>query len=318
MEFLEIMKPGLLTTIQDLGRREYQIYGVSASGAMDPLSLRLANILVGNKEGEAGLEITMLGPRIKFMADGLIAITGADLSPKLNGETVPLWKTVRVSHGDILDFSSIKYGCRAYVAMAGGIDVPTVMGSKSTFLRGGYGGLDGRKLQKGDVLSIGEAKTKTSTLARKLPPSYIPDYQEDRKVRVILGPQKDAFTQEAIDLFLSAPYRISTNSDRMGYRLEGESLTHVNGPDIFSDCITAGSIQVPGNGQPIVLMADCQVTGGYTKIGVVIGVDLPYLAQKKPGDFVYFEEIAVTEAQKLWKEQEKLLTLMNTVNYACM
>ncbi|MEH7342435.1 biotin-dependent carboxyltransferase family protein [Bacillus sp. JJ1532] len=318
MEFLEIMKPGMLSTIQDLGRKNYQFYGVSACGAMDALSLRLANILVGNNEWEAGLEITMLGPKIKFIKDGLIAITGADLSPMLNGETVPLWKSIKVYKGDILDFGSIKYGCRSYLAMAGGIDVPPIMGSKSTFLRGGYGGLEGRKLQKGDVICIGEMKAKTSFLARKLPPSYIPNYKENRMVRVILGPQNDAFTEEAIDLMLSTPYQISTNSDRMGYRLEGKALTHLNGPDIFSDFITAGSIQVPGNGQPIILMSDCQVTGGYTKIGVVIGVDLPYLAQRRPGDYVCFEEIDISEAQRLWKEQEKLLNLMNTVNYACV
>lgn len=317
MEFLEIVKPGLLTTIQDLGRKDYQIYGISTCGAMDTFSLRLANILVGNKEEEAGLEITIIGPKIKFIHDGLIAITGADLSPKLNGEAVPLWKSIKVSKGDILDFGPIRYGCRAYMAIAGGIDVPQIMGSKSTFIRGGYGGLEGRSLQKGDTILIQRPKLTTNLLAgRKLPPSYIPNYQEERKVRVILGPQADAFTKEAIQDLISTPYRISSDSDRMGYRLEGTPLTHVVGADILSDFITAGSIQVPGSGQPIVLMADCQVTGGYTKIGVVIRVDLPYLGQKKPGDYVCFEQVEIVEAQKLWKKQEQLLSLMNIANYA--
>lgn len=316
MEFLEIIKPGMLTTIQDLGRRDYQIYGVSTCGAMDTFSLRLANILVGNLEGEAGLEITLLGPKIKFIHDGLIAITGANLSPKINGEMLPLWKSIKVSKGDILVFGPIRYGCRSYLAVGGGIDVPQVMGSKSTFIRGGYGGLEGRKLQEGDIISIGGLKLNNRLLAgRQLPPYYIPNYEEDRKVRVILGPQVEAFTNDAIENLFSNPYGISTNSDRMGFRLEGVSLTHVSGADILSDFIMAGSIQVPGSGQPIILMSDCQVTGGYTKIGVVIGADLPYLAQKKPGDFVRFEQIEITEAQRLWKNQEILLSLMNIVNY---
>ncbi|RFU70286.1 biotin-dependent carboxyltransferase family protein [Peribacillus saganii] len=316
MEFLEIIKPGLLTTIQDLGRKDYQIYGISTCGAMDPFSSRIANILVGNNEVEAVLEVTLVGPKIKFIHDGLIAITGADLSSRLNGETIPLWKSIKVSKGDILDFGPIRYGCRSYIAVAGGIDVPQIMGSKSTFIRGGYGGLDGRKLQKGDTISIDGSKLNTSLItSRKLPPSYILNFEEDRKVRVILGPQLEAFTKDAIeDLFLT-PYKISIDSDRMGYRLEGVPLTHVMGADILSDFITAGSIQVPGSGQPIVLMSDCQVTGGYTKIGVVIGVDLPYLAQKKPGDYVRFEKIGIAEAQRLWKKQEQILSIMNKVNY---
>lgn len=315
MEFLKIIKPGLLTTIQDLGRTNYQIFGISKSGAMDPLSLRLGNILVGNNQGEAAIEVTLLGPKIEFVNDGLIAITGANLSPKLNGKKISLWKAIQVSKGDILNFGPSVYGARSYISVAGGINVPKIMGSKSTFIRGGYGGLDGRRLLEGDILSIGLPKINPSLIARRrIPSSYIPDFVVDRKIRVILGPQNAAFTNEAINSLFSETYKVTINSDRMGFRLDGTPLIHVTGADINSDFIVTGSIQVPGDGKPIILMSDCQVTGGYTKIAVVIGVDLSYLAQKKPGDNIQFENIDILEAQNLWKKQEQVLSLMNSNN----
>lgn len=315
MELIEVIKPGMLTTIQDRGRLSFQKYGISACGAMDALSFRLANILVGNEENEAALEVTLVGPHLKFLADGMIAITGADLSPTINGVKVPLWKTIKVFEGDILRFGVSKDGsCRAYIAAGGGIDVPLVMGSRSTFTRGSFGGLEGRALAAGDILSIQASRSRSLSMeGRMIPPVYIPDFAKERKIRFILGPQSDEFTEEGVQTLCSSTYRILNESDRMGFRLEGPVVTHSTGPDIISDYITMGSIQVPGNGKPIVLMADCQMTGGYTKIGVVIGVDIPYLAQKKPGDAIQFEQVEVDEAQLLWKRQEQLISLM-TIN----
>lgn len=307
MEYVKVIKPGLLTTVQDLGRKPFRKYGVSASGAMDTFSLRMANLLVGNEENAAALEVTLMGPRLQFTSTQLIAITGGNLSPTLNGEPVSMWKAVLVHEGDVLDFGACIEGCRAYIAFAGGIQVPQVMGSRATFLRGEYGGLEGRALKANDQLPIGKPEYKLAPLAgRRLRPSDIPNYKEDRPVRFIFGPQDDAFLPESLESFTSTVYTISNNSDRMGYRLESDTpLKHIDGADIHSDFITVGSIQVPANGLPIVLMADCQMSGGYTKIGAVIQVDLPYMAQKKPGDKITFRAVTIEEAHREYAEQEK-------------
>lgn len=315
--YVDVLRPGLLTTVQDLGRRPYQRYGVAVSGAMDPLALRLGNILVGNEEGAAGLEVTLVGPTLRFGAPRIIAVTGGDLEPALNGAPIPLWQTVAVGEGDVLTFRGCRSGCRAYVAVAGGIDVPTVMGSRSTFMRGGYGGFEGRALQAGDRLPLGKPRVPVRRLlGRRLPGRTIPDYRTARPVRFIPGPQDDAFTPEALETFTTCAYTVSTHSDRMGYRLEGPTLKHRAGADIISDYIPVGAIQVPGNGQPIVLMADCQMTGGYTKIGVVIGVDIPYMAQRKPGDAVTFQPVTVEEAIARWRFQEVWIARLRTHNAA--
>lgn len=315
MECIEIISPGLLSTVQDLGRSAYLVYGISACGAMDSFALRMANMLVGNSQGAAAIEITLLGPKLRFLREGVFAITGGDLNPRMNGERIPLWKSMRFSQGDLLEFGLVNEGCRAYIAVSGGIEVPQVMGSRSTFIRGGYGGLEGRALISGDVLLSGKDTTKASkTVGRLLPYAYRPRYAEDYPIRFIRGPQADAFTSSSYEVFISTTYIVSMDSDRMGYRLQGEKLVHTTGADIISDYIAAGSIQVPGNGQPIVLMSDCQVTGGYTKIGVVIGVDLPYLAQKKPGDQIRFKPVEIEEAQQLWRDQELLITMIDMNN----
>jgi antagonist of KipI len=309
VEFVKVIKPGFFTTIQDLGRRASQKFGVSACGAMDPLSLRLANILVGNDEGEAALEATLIGPRLRFITDGVIAITGGDLSPSINGNPVPMWKSLRVYKDDELSLGGCNYGCRAYISFAGGIEVPKVIGSRSTFIRGNYGGIEGRLLEAGDEIPIGISPISYSKIAgRKLRPEHIPDYKKERLIRFIAGPQTSAFTTESLDIFTSNPYTVTNESDRMGYRLQGEQLKHVNGADIISDFITVGSIQVPAVGQPIILMADCQISGGYTKIGVVISVDIPYIAQKKPTDQIHFQAIEVLDAQEHWINQEKFIS----------
>ncbi|WP_239617727.1 biotin-dependent carboxyltransferase family protein [Cohnella mopanensis] len=315
MESVKVIKPGFFTTVQDLGRHRYQNIGISTAGAMDALSLRLANLLVGNEEEDAALEVTLIGPKLRFAGDGAIAITGGDLSPALNGIPVQMWTSIPVGKDDELSFGNCVAGCRAYVAIAGGVNVPRIMGSRSTFSRGHYGGVEGRALKSGDEVPIGNCLFKLNDIeGRRLRPDAIPDYGKDRAIRFIPGPQAEAFIEQSLDQFTSTPYVVANESDRMGYRLQGQQLNHVNGADIISDFIAVGSIQVPANGQPIILMADCQTTGGYTKIGVVISVDLPYVAQKKPRDQIRFEAVDVTYAQDLYRKREKMITGLKLLN----
>ncbi|MBU5485113.1 biotin-dependent carboxyltransferase family protein [Clostridium sp. MSJ-11] len=313
---IRIKNHGLLTLIQDNGRYGYQQFGVPVSGVMDSFSHRVANILLGNDEGEALLEATILGPEIEFMDDSLIVITGGDLDPVLNGEPISMWESVYVKKGDILAFGGVKNGCRAYIAFAGGIQVEKVMGSRSTYVKAKIGGLNGGSLKSGDILKIGDLeKGTTSTKYRKLPNEYIPTYSQDLDVRVILGPQDDYFTQKGLEKFLSTSYKVTNECDRMGYRLEGEVVEHINGGDIISDGINFGAIQIPSHGQPIIMMSDRQTIGGYTKIANVISIDLPKIAQAKPGDSIRFKKVSIYEAQELLKKVEESIT---TIKKTCI
>lgn len=315
MEYVSVLRPGLLTTVQDLGRPMYRAMGVSASGAMDALSLRLANILVGNEEGTAALEVTIVGPHLQFQSDGVIAITGGNLSPVLNGQVVSMWKALRVKQGDELRFGKYIDGCRAYIAFSGGIQTPSVMGSRSTFTRGNYGGMEGRALEAGDRLPLGPTNYEVGDLVgRRLRTADIPDFKTTRPVQFILGPHHQEFAEKSVAAFLHEAYTVSNESDRMGYRLQGPIMEHLNSPDIISDFITVGTIQVPGSGQPIIHMADCGTSGGYTKMGVIITTDLSYVAQRKPGDNIQFQPIEMAEAQRQLREQEGLLADLRLVN----
>lgn len=305
MEVFEVVQPGLLTTVQDKGRYGYQQYGVPVSGAMDSYALMVANLLVGNSEGDACLEITVLGPRFRILGDTLIAITGADLSPALNNNPLPMWEAVKVCYGDTISFGHPKSGCRSYLAVAGGIDVPEVMGSRSTYIKSRLGGLEGRSLRPGDRLRSGATRVEFS--ARKLPSQYIFEYQAENELRVILGPQDDYFTERGIQTFLHSEYRISVQADRMGYRLEGPPIEHKAGADIVSDGVPPGAVQVPGDGLPIILLADRQTTGGYIKIATVSTIDLTKLAQTKPGDTVRFLQITEEEAYQLLIEYDRII-----------
>ncbi|MDQ0254678.1 antagonist of KipI [Evansella vedderi] len=304
---MKVVKPGLFTTVQDLGREGYQEYGIVAAGAMDSFSLQVGNILVGNKEGEAGLEITLLGPELHIVNDGVIAICGANLSPSINGEPVPIWKAIKVKKGQFLTFGERKTGARAYLTIAGGIDVEPVFGSKSTYVKGGMGGYQGRPLQKGDLLKKGKDsfEDKGKYIGRALSTKYTPRYGGTKTLRVIPGPDIGSFTEEALMSFFSSTYDISREADRMGYRLNGKKLTHKRNADIISDAISFGAIQVPANGQPIILMADRQTTGGYARIGAVISVDLPLLGQLIPGQSVTFQKISIEKAQELYRKKQK-------------
>lgn len=303
MPVLEVIEPGLLTTVQDLGRWGYQQYGVPVAGAMDGYALRLANRLVGNEESAAGLEITMLGPILKFCQPAVIAITGGDLMPQINGRSAAMWEVLAIEADDILDFAGMREGCRAYLAIAGGVEVPVLMGSRSTYIRGQLGGYQGRQLKKGDCLKVGSS-TKAIAAGTKVPVALIPEYSDEYMVRVVLGPQDDYFPPESIAAFLSETYTVTAEADRMGYRLDGAKIAHKAGADIISDGISLGSIQVPGHGMPIVMLADRQTTGGYTKIATVISSDIPVLAQAKPGDRLRFSQITVGEAHTILAEIE--------------
>jgi antagonist of KipI len=317
---ITILKPGLLSTIQDLGRYGFQKYGVITSGAMDQLALRIANLLVGNSENQAVMEITLIGPTVQFEKDSLIAICGGNFSPNINGESIHLYRPVFVTKGSQLTFGKCQNGCRAYLAIAGGLDVPLVMGSKSTYLRANIGGFLGRKLKKGDKLSLLEPNPTAEKLIKKISKktltkqffelNWFPGLRFYSKyaspIRVMTGREFHLFSKESQKQFFLQTFTVTGNSDRMGYRLEGSPLTLEKRHEIISEAVSFGTIQVPADGMPIVLMADRQTTGGYPKIAQIATVDLPAVAQAKPGDPLSFQKISHEEAQHLYlkKEQE--------------
>lgn len=305
---IEVIKPGILTTLQDLGRIGFQQYGMVVSGAMDSFALQVGNILVGNEMNEVGLEITMTGPVLRTKCDQIICITGANLQPKIENRPIPMWQSVIWKTGELLHFSGGIEGARAYITVAGGLDLPEVMGSCSTYLTGKLGGYQGRALQSGDMLKVKDMNgLPLHVIGSKLSSRFIPPYSKKTVLRVILGPHQEFFTVEGIELFLSSKYQVTPLSNRMGIRLQGEPIMHIDRADILSCAVTFGSIQVPADGQPIILMADRQTTGGYTQIGIVISIDLPLVAQLLPGDQLSFQAISVEEAQQLYIKQQKTL-----------
>lgn len=317
MPTFEVIHPGVLTTVQDLGRHGYQKYGLAVSGSSDHYAHRMANILVSNSPEVAVLEITLMGLKLKVLKTTVIAITGGDLQPKMNGLSIPLCTSIKVSEGDIIHFSGTKTGCRAYFAVAGGIDVPLVLGSRSTDTVGKIGGFNGRNMVKGDFIKVHKVTlTKMDFLKSRLHPDLIPEYPNHLDIRVILGPQDQAFTAEGLKTFFSSTYTVSKELDRMGCRLEGPQIEHKDGADIISEGIFMGAIQVPKNGLPIVFLVGRPSVGGYTKIGGVISIDMPKLAQVKPGNTIRFHQIDVHEAQSLYRESEKeFMQLMTHVKF---
>lgn len=304
---LHVVRPGLLTTVQDLGRFGSQRFGMPVSGAMDPLALRLANRLVGNPDGAAGLEATLTGPELSFEGDAVIAITGGDLSPCLGGVPVPTWTAILARDGTRLTFGVRRHGARAYVALAGGLEVPEVLGSRSTHLRSCTGGLRGRALARDDVIPIGRPSFAVERrLGGQVPASLRPDYTSSPTLRAVAGPQADWFPRATFEALTSSRWMISLQSDRMGYRLEGPPLEHLESADLISDPTPCGAVQVPASRQPILLMADRQPTGGYTKLAVVITADLPLAGQLVPGDAIRFAQVQVKDAhdalRRRWRE----------------
>ena len=308
---ITVLNPGLLTTVQDLGRMGYQQFGVSVSGVMDPRSASIANILVGNDEGEAVLECTMMGPHIRFDAPNIIAITGGDLGATLDGQRIDTYRAIPVNAGQTLRFTMLRTGCRAFVAFAGGLDIPVVMGSRSTNMKAKIGGYQGRKLQKDDVIGFRAPKTDLKNLGlRHTSPEFMP--RAEYKLRIVLGPQDDAFTERGITTFLSSVYTLTPEFDRMGCRLDGELIEHVKSGDIISDGIAFGAVQVPSAGKPIIMLADRQTTGGYAKIANVISADFRILAQLKAGDKVHFEKVSIAAAQEALLAQRATLNCLRS------
>ena len=310
---ITVLNPGLLTTVQDQGRIGYQQFGVSVSGVMDPRSASLANILVGNDEKEAVLECTMMGPHLQFNQANCIAITGGDLMPTLDGKPIPNYTAVKVEAGQVLKFTMPKTGCRAFIAFAGGLDIPEVMGSRSSYMKAKIGGVEGRKLAKDDVIGFRAPKAELKNMNfRSMASEFVP--RKEYTVRVVLGPQDDYFTDAGIQTFLSEVYSVTAEFDRMGCRLEGAVIQHKDGGDIISDGIAFGAIQVPSSGKPIIMLGDRQTTGGYTKIANVISADFRILAQLKQGDKVRFEKVSVKAAQDaLLTQRAALKTIRNAL-----
>ena len=310
MEIFEIIQPGAYTTVQDRGRFGYQQFGVPICGAVDGFAYCVANALLGNSGDEAVLEATVLGPKIEVLSPGLIAITGGNLSPFLNGTPLAMWESVAIHQGDLIQFKGIKSGCRAYIAVDGGIDVPVVMGSRSTYVAGKIGGIDGRPLAAGDKLKKGEGRGRSGL---RIPMELVPAYPDDIDIRVILGPQDDYFSH-GIEKFFNTTFKVSSKADRMGYRLEGEPIIHKQGVEksIISEPSVPGGIQVPPDGQPIILLVE-QTVGGYTKIATVISPDIGKVGQAKSGNRIHFRQVTLEEAHRHLKmEEEKLASIRSS------
>ena len=308
MTTASLLEAGLLTTVQDLGRHGHLRYGIPASGPVDRQAFILANRLVGNPDTAAGLECTLMGPTLQMTEESVVAVTGADMPVTVNGRESSRWAAIRVRAGDVVKLGPSRSGMRAYLALAGGVELPLVLGSRSTYLRGRLGGYRGRQLQRGDLLNVGAPPVGPQRLdGLAVRPELIPDYRDGVEVRVILGPQDDRFTTEGIRTFLQGPYEMTHQSDRMGARLRGPVITHTRGHDIISDGVPLGWVQVAGDGQPIVLLVDRQSTGGYTKIATVCSFDVGRVGQVRPGQRLHFRQIGVGEAHALLRTERARL-----------
>jgi allophanate hydrolase len=308
MNALEVIAPGLHTTVQDLGRIGFQHVGVPRSGPLDRMSLALANALVGNPTAAPCLEMLLQGPTLEVLAESVrVAIVGCSAAIEVRSENprrIRPGESARLVRGEVLKIGSFPDSVCGYLAVESGIDVPQVLGSVSTYVRGKIGGLQGRRLQPRDALPL-RLDAVEQRPERALRSAL--DLRLEDPVRIVLGPQIDYFTGAAIRTFLASEYVVSPQADRMGYRLRGAALSHKAGYDIVSDGIVTGAVQVPGSGQPIVLMVDNQTTGGYPKIATVISADIPLVARRKPGRTIRFTEVDVQEAERLRREQEAAL-----------
>lgn len=297
-EALLVENPGLFTTVQDAGRYGWQRFGISPAGAMDALSLRLANALVGNAPGCAALEVTATGPTLRVEGAGCRLAWAGHMTASVGGRPLDGWTAHDLAPGETLRCGAVRDGLRVVIAVAGGFDLPAVLGSLSTHTGTRLGGLDGRSLRAGDRLPLRWGGANGPPLT--LPTIHRP--APDGPVRVVFGPQDDHFTEAGRSAFLAGPYRVGAKSNRMGLQLEGPAIAFRGGYNIVSDGVVHGSIQVAGAGLPIVLLADRQTTGGYPKIATAIGPDLPILARKRPGDVVRFEAVTPAEAEALARQ----------------
>ena len=302
---ITLVRPGLFTTVQDVGRWGYQSEGVPVSGAMDSVAHRTANALVGNHRSAATLEVTLVGPEIRVEHAATIALAGADLSATVDGKPVPVNQPTRCNAGSLVRFGERRVGIRTYVAFDGGIEAPLLLGSRSMHVRSALGGIGGRPLAASEELLLGAARTRPDIQRTRAPIDTTPSGAA--RVRVLPGPQDDMFPPEALDVLQQTRFRLASQSDRMGYRLLGGRLPRRDGPEMISDATFGGAIQVPTSGEPILLMADRQTTGGYPQIATVITADLPHVAQLGPGDSIEFRVCTRAEALQELAEQERRL-----------
>jgi biotin-dependent carboxylase uncharacterized domain len=302
---LRILNAGALSSIQDKGRYGFMAAGFSPSGAMDERALCIANLLVGNGRGEAAIETTLFGITAEFDTPAVIALTGADMSPELNGAKIENYRAVKIEKGDTLTLSAAASGCRGYLAVAGGFYLKKVMGSLSTNMKVGVGGYLGRKLKAGDVLFFNTVEPEIKNIGKRALP--VETVQVPATVRAVLGPQNDYFTENGIETFFNSEYKLTADSDRMGIKLEGPAVESLKGVDIISDGIPLGGVQIPSSGKPIVMAADRQTTGGYAKIATVVSTDMGILAQLKPGDTVKFKQVSLEEAVRIYKQNNKFM-----------
>ncbi|WP_338470523.1 biotin-dependent carboxyltransferase family protein [Niallia sp. XMNu-256] len=312
---IKVIKPGLQTTVQDFGRIGHYEVGMPPSGAMDKFSYSVGNLLVGNGENAASLEITYIGPVLQFQQDAMIAITGGEIPPKVNGESVPMWETISVKAGDELSFDFVKQGARVYLAVAGGIDVPLIMESRSTYTLCGIGGHEGRALQEGDVLGIGKDVKNAVRIGSRIREEYLPTFSKVNEIRVVVGLCSYRLTEESKERFFSIDWTVTTEANRVGYRFKGERLQFVereqpfgagsNPSNVVDLGYPIGSIQVPDGVEPIALLNDAVTGGGYATICTIISTDLNKMAQIKTNEKVRFKAVNIEEALEIRKEYKQ-------------
>ncbi len=312
---IKVRQPGLLTTVQDAGRIGDYALGMPPSGAMDAFSYQVGNYLVGNEDGAAGLEITYFGPELEFTEDAVIALTGAEIPPKINGGECPTWEALQIKAGDVLSFDYLKNGARSYLSVAGGIDVPEFLGSRATYTLIGLGGFEGRALAEGDEVAVGASNGSSSRVGKKVDDEYIPRFGREAELRVIIGLASYRLKEESMEEFLSVEWTVTPDADRIGYRYRGGELRFVEreqpagaGSDpanVVDFGYPVGSIQVPGGVEPIVLLNDAVTGGGYATIATVISVDRGRLAQTKTNDKTKFVSVSLDEALAARKERKE-------------
>jgi antagonist of KipI len=308
-----VTRAGFLTSVQDLGRTGFREFGVSLSGALDPLALRVANLLVGNDEAVAGLEITFGGFQLQFQDERIVAWCGGEFDARVGSKSLPAGHAARVHAGEQTKFGRPNVGCRCWVAISGGIDVALMLGSRSTELRAGFGGLQGRTLRDGDVVPLakwpGSPTPATAISSWTAPHDWVSPAKRDPTLRFIRGADWDRFNASTLERLTSEAFTVSPDSDRMGVRFESPELKRMETSDLVSEAVVPGTIQVPPSGQPILLLGDCQTIGGYPKIAHVITVDLGIAAQLRAGDHVRFSEVSLADAHRLLFERERQLEL---------
>ena len=306
-----VTRAGFLTSVQDPGRTGFREFGVSTSGALDPLALRVANLLVGNDERAAGLEITLGGSQLRFNDERIVAWSGGEFEVEIGSQSLPAGHVARLQTGDELKFRTSQIGCRAWLAISGGVDVPIVLGSRSTDLRANFGGFDGRALRDGDVIPLGPrtgspiAGTRISSWTA--PHDWVSPARRSPILRFLRGTDWTRFNASTLERLTSEPFTVSPDSDRMGVRLSGPELPRVDNVDLISEAVVPGTVQIPPNGQPILLLGDCQTIGGYPKIAQVITVDLGIAAQVRAGDHVRFLEVSLGDAHESLLQRERAL-----------